>query len=118
MKYLHEIVKGHAWFHDNWETRHDYIYVWEINDKWIKEKKLIAEVPIRAIKKIEPFRYSHHMYKNETLVVTFHAPYNVYDEWCRIKTDELIKVINRKKKYQSLKLVKKMRYFYVEMMEE
>lgn len=95
---------------DNWDTRHQYLYPWTITSKQAKE--YISIVPIKNIVKIYPFRGSTYGFKQEALFLDFDDVYTCYNEHTRIHSDELIKVINRKKKYQNLILHKKKRYFY------
>jgi len=119
MKYLHEVIKGQDWFHDNWNNRFEYDYIWTIDNKWIKDNNLIPELPVKSIKNIQPFKNRYSSWGNETLVVTFHEPYEVYNcDMVRIKSSELIKIINRKKKSQVLRLNKKRRYFHLELKGE
>jgi len=73
--------------------------------------KFDAIVPIKNIKNIQPYRAMHY-FPNETLVITFNGPYKVYNGHVRITSTELVKLINRKKKYQNLTLKRKRRYFY------
>lgn len=109
MKYLHEVVYSEDHYHENWEFRHKYLYMWTITKE--VADKFDAIVPIKNIKNIQPYRAMHY-FPNETLVITFNGPYKVYNGHVRITSTELVKLINRKKKYQNLTLKRKRRYFY------
>lgn len=110
MKYLHEILHNQHHMHDNWDNRSDFLYPWTISKK--ECDCYLAIVPIKNIIKIYPFRGSTYGFRQEPLFIDFSNEYDVYNDFTRIKSDELIKVINRKKKYQNLILKKKKRYFY------
>lgn len=110
MKYLHEIMHNQDHFHDNWDNRHDYLYPWTITSE--QASKYSAIVPIKNIVKVYPFRGSTYGYRQEALFLSFNDVYTCYNDYTRIHSDELIKIINRKKKNQSLILKKSKRYFY------
>lgn len=110
MKYLHEIMHNEEHFIDNWDTRHNYLYAWTITSK--QSKRYIARVPIKNIVDIYPFKGSTYGFKQEALFLNFSDTYACYNQHTRIHSNELIKLINSKKKYKNLILHKKRRYFY------
>lgn len=112
MKYLHEIMHDVEHFQDNWDTRHDYLYPWTITSK--QANKYIATVPIKNIVDIYPFKGSTYGFKQDALFLDFSDIYACYNQYTRIHSSELIKLINSKKKYKNswLILYKKKRYFY------
>jgi|21_taG_2_1085346.scaffolds.fasta_scaffold00183_6 hypothetical protein len=110
MKYLHEIMHDQDHFHDNWETRQNYLYPWTITSEQANKYTMI--VPIKNIVKVYPFRGTTYGYRQEALFLDFNDVYTCYNNYTRIHSDELIKIINRKKKNQSLILKKSKRYFY------
>jgi hypothetical protein len=110
MKDLHDVMRDVNHFHDNWDIRHKYLYPWTITAK--QANKYIARIPIKNIAKVYPFKGSTYGFKQEALFLDFDDIYTCYSAYTRIHSDELIKVINRKKKNQFLILKKKRRYFY------
>tara|TARA_R100000655_G_scaffold31517_3_gene63043 strand:- start:2456 stop:2827 length:372 start_codon:yes stop_codon:yes gene_type:complete len=123
MKYLHEALISFYEFQGILNTMRytdatkQYMTFDRVTEKWIKDNNLIAKVPIKGIKSIRPFRGSYY-YPNETMIVKFHKPYHVYNNGMRITSNDLMSIINRKKKFQMLDIHKKRRYLYVKLSEE
>ena len=123
MKYLHEALVSFDEFHNIMNTMsymsatEQYMTVDRVTEQWIKDNNLIAKVPIKGIKSIKPFRGSYY-YPNETMIVKFNKPYHVYNNGIRITSNDLMCIINRKKKFQMLNIHRKRRYLYVKLSEE
>ena len=123
IKYLHEHLISFDDFHAElqnatWEeTMIKFMTIDRVTETYIEKNDLIAEMPVKSIKTIKPYRGSYY-YAQETMPVYFHEPYNVYDEYVRVSSKDLISIINRKKKFQMLKLTRKRRYFYITLSEE
>ena len=81
-----------------------------------------TSIPINKIQSIKPYRSSYR-YADETLVVNFKYPYNVYNDWSgfgyvRVNHKELMNIINRKRKNTKVYLKIARRYIYIHLKEE
>jgi len=87
-----------------------------ITQDFIDFNDIDTEIPIKMIKNIYPFSFNRY-WPDESLMINFKEPYDICNGHIRINQIDIMKLVNRKKKYSNIYLYRAKRYWYAKLKE-